>query len=137
VTTTNKIKQANRFKTIRAQHELEAAEDYTELILELSETKGEARIGEIASHLGISHVTAIRTVKRLQDEGFVVTSPHKPVALTPKGKRIAAAAKERHQLLVRFFSRLGVPKEIAELDAEGCEHHISKFTLKKIAEFLK
>ena len=49
------------FEAVRKSHTLEAAEDYTELIYDLIQSKGEARVGEIAENLGISHVTALRT----------------------------------------------------------------------------
>ncbi|MEZ4754165.1 MAG: iron dependent repressor, metal binding and dimerization domain protein [Bdellovibrionota bacterium] len=130
-------KRSKAFDAARKQHSIEAAEDYTELIADLIAEYGEARIGVIAEHLGISHVTALRTVKRLQAEGYLITSPHKPVVLTPKGKRTASFAKSRHELLVEFFVKVGVPKQLAEIDVEGVEHHISKETLIYIQKFLK
>jgi DtxR family manganese transport transcriptional regulator len=125
------------FKATREHHGLEAAEDYTELILDLTESKESARTTDIAECLGISHVTALRTIRRLQEEGFVETSRGKPVVLTAKGKKLALYARERHQTLVEFFVALGVPKQVAEIDAEGAEHHISKITLGKMLEFLQ
>ena len=113
---------AKRFKAARKQHSNEAAEDYTELVADLIQAKGEARTGQIAEHLGISHVTALRTIRRLQNEGYLVTSPHKPVELTTKGRKTAKFAKERHRLLVDFLVKIGVPATIAEQDVEGAEH---------------
>ncbi len=135
----SKIKKnrAQPFKATRKHHNLEAAEDYTELVLDLTETKGTARTGDIAECLGISHVTALRTIRRLQDEGYLETSRGKPVSLTPKGKKLALYARKRHQLLVDFFVAIGVPRKIAEVDVEGAEHHIGEATLRKIGEFLR
>ena len=127
---------SKRFRATRAHHNQEAAEDYTELIFDLIERVGEARIGEIARELGISHVTALRTIARLQKHGFVETSQQKPVQLTAKGKRLARYAKERHRIVVNFLISLGVPAKVAEIDAEGAEHHISRITLSKIRAFL-
>lgn len=127
---------AKRFVAARKTRSLEAAEDYTELIADLIEDKGEARTCDIAKHLGISHVTAIRTIKRLQLEGYLSTSQHKPVELTKKGEKTAAYSKERHELLLDFFVSIGVPKKIAEVDVEGLEHHISPRTLRAIKKFM-
>jgi len=124
------------FIATRRHHHDEIAEDYTELIDMLVQTKGEARTCEIAKNLGISHVTAIRTLKRLQREGYLETAPHRPVTLTLKGKRLAVKAKKRHELLLAFLLKLGVSKKIAEIDAEGMEHHLSPETLKAIQDFL-
>lgn len=124
------------FIATREHHSTEAAEDYTELVADLIERDGEARTGEIAKQMGISHVTALRTIQRLQEEGFLKTSPRKPVELTSKGLKVAKYAKERHQLLVNFFVSIGVPREIAEVDVEGAEHHISDQTLNCVRDFL-
>jgi DtxR family manganese transport transcriptional regulator len=126
-----------RFTATRKHHSKEAAEDYTELIAELIDQKGEARTCDIAAHLGISHVTAIRTMKRLQEEGFLNTTPHQPVVLTQKGRNLASFSKRRHELLLRFFISLGVPEKQAEIDVEGAEHHISAKTLECIERALE
>jgi len=124
------------FKAMRRQRHLEAAEDYTELIADLIESKGEARTCDIAHQLGISHVTALRTLKRLQREKFVKTSQHQPVDLTAKGRKTARLCKQRHKLLFDFFVSIGVPRNVAEIDVEGVEHHISTGTLKAIKIFM-
>ncbi len=131
-----KKKRSTPFHATRKHHSSEAAEDYTELVADLIEQHGEARTGRIAEHLGISHVTALRTIRRLQNEGYLETSPHKPVELTPKGKKLAHHAKERHRLLVDFLVQIGVPPETAEIDVEGAEHHFSDATLDCIRSLL-
>ncbi len=131
------MSKAKQFKAIRKQHSLEAAEDYTELIYELIEKDGEARTGKIAKELGISHVTALRTIRRLQEEGYVTTAQQKPVELTKKGRKLALNSKHKHQVLLDFLIKLGVPEQTAEIDVEGIEHHVSKVTLECIKEFLK
>jgi len=124
------------FIATRKHHHLEIAEDYTELIAALIAEKGEARTCEIAKNLGVSHVTAIKTLKRLQNEGYIEKAPHQPVKLTPKGRRLASKSKKRHETLMAFLIKLGVPRKVAEVDAEGMEHHISLPTLKAIESFL-
>ena len=131
------MSKAKQFKALRKQHSLESAEDYTELIHELIEKNGEARTGVIARELGISHVTALRTIKRLQEQGYVTTARQKPVELTAKGKKLALYSKEKHEILLEFLVKLGVPKKVADIDVEGIEHHVSKITLDRIKHFLK
>lgn len=125
------------FKITRSHHSRESAEDYTELIADLIDQKEEARTCEIAERLGISHVTAIRTLRRLARDGYVKVQTHRPVELTPKGKRTAVYCKRRHQLLLEFLRKLGVPQDVAEIDVEGIEHHISERTLESIEEFVR
>jgi DtxR family transcriptional regulator, manganese transport regulator len=129
--------RATAFKAIRKNHSLEAAQDYTELVADLIDVRGEARICHIARYLGVSHVTALRTIRRLTEEGFLETSPHKPVTLTAKGKKVARESKDRHDALVKFFVKLGVPRKVAEIDVEGIEHHVSDETLKVVRKHAK
>jgi DtxR family manganese transport transcriptional regulator len=129
--------RANAFKAARAHRSMEAAEDYTELVADLQEIMGEARIVSIAAFLGVSHVTALRTVNRLQEEGYLSTAPHKPVELTLKGKKLARGSKARHQVVQEFFEKLGVPRNEAANDAEGIEHHVGPATLRAMKRFLE
>ena len=121
--------RAKPFIATREHHLKEAAEDYTELIADLIESVGEARVCEVARHLGVSHVTALRTVQRLQKEGYVTTANQRPIKLTAKGKKLASFSKKRHEILLNFLLSIGVPEETAVIDVEGMEHHVSKETL--------
>jgi len=121
--------QASALRRTRQEHSTETAEDYAEAIAELSATVGEARAVDLARRLGVSHVTVIRTVGRLQRDGYVRTQPYRSIFLTDKGKRLAEASRRRHDIVVEFLRRLGVPEAIAQADAEGIEHHVSPETL--------
>ena len=55
--------QAEGFATVRQAHESEMAEDYVELIAELSESRGEARPVEIAERFGVKPPTVTRYVR--------------------------------------------------------------------------
>jgi DtxR family manganese transport transcriptional regulator len=127
----------NRFQRTRDDHSRENAEDYVELIHSLIEETGEARAVDLADRLGISHVTVSKTVRRLQREGFVTAQPYRSIFLTEKGKQMAQSSRERHELVLKFLEAIGVPSEIAETDAEGIEHHVSKATLAAMGSFLK
>jgi DtxR family transcriptional regulator, manganese transport regulator len=130
------LERAEHFKTTRKHHSNETAEDYTELISDLIKEKGSARIGDISKNLGISHVTALRTVRRLEKEGYLIAPLHQEISLTSKGKKIALFSKKRHTLLIKFFCEIGIPRRLAEIDIEGIEHHISQETLTYIQKFL-
>jgi DtxR family transcriptional regulator, manganese transport regulator len=121
--------QASALRQTRREHSLETAEDYAEAIAELRETVGEARAVDLARRLGVSHVTVIRTVARLQRDGYVSTQPYRSIFLTDKGMRLAEASRRRHDIVVEFLRSLGVPEVIAQTDAEGIEHHVSPETL--------
>ncbi len=120
----------------RQQHAQERAQDYVEAIADLLTTRGEARATDLARTLGVTHVTVIRTVQRLQRDGLVTTQPYRSIFLTDAGKRLAVKAKARHQTVVAFLEALGVSSATARADAEGIEHHVSGETLAAFERFV-
>src|ERR1700733_3245633 len=129
--------RAESFIATRHHHLLETAEDYVELVADLIQSEGEARTCDLAVRLGVSHVTVVRTIQRLQQKGYLHAQPHKPITLTEKGKQLAAFSKSRHDFLFKYLISIGVPEEIAAIDAEGMEHHISVETLEAFRKQLK
>lgn len=123
-------------KVTRQQHATETAQDYLEAISDLIEQTGEARVVDLASRLGISHATVIQTIRRLQRDGFVTSEPYRSIFLTDEGRNIAKEARHRHAITVALLKKLGVSAEVAEVDAEGMEHHVSKETLKAFEQFV-
>jgi DtxR family manganese transport transcriptional regulator len=121
--------QAEEFRQTRRDHASEIAEDYAEAIAELADSIGEARVVDLAKRLGVTHVTVNRTIARLQRDGLVTSQPYRAIFLTEEGRRIAAASKQRHEVVVEFLLSLGVPERVARMDAEGMEHHVSPETL--------
>jgi Mn-dependent DtxR family transcriptional regulator len=109
-----------------------AAEDYLERIQELIETKGYARVVDIAASLRISQASVTNMVKRLDAEGFVLRERYRGLVLTPEGQAIAKAIGHRHRILSGFLQLLGVSQEEIERDVEGMEHHLSSSSLEAI-----
>lgn len=127
----------NRFQRIRQDHSRETAEDYVELVASLIEEKGEARAVDLADRLGISQVTVSKTIQRLKSEGLLDSEKYRSIRLTPDGKAMAERARRRHEIVLGMLIKLGVPADVAEVDAEGIEHHVSEKTLSVFEEFLR
>ena len=121
----------------RQEHSQETAQDYVEMIAELIETTGEARVIDLARRLGVTHVTVSRTLRRLRREGLVTFLPYRSIFLTAAGRRLAEEARHRHEVVVEFLQSLGVPFAVAHSDAEGIEHHVSRETLDAFEKHLK
>lgn len=129
--------QAAWFGRVREARQTETAEDYVELIADLIEATGEARLVDLARRFGVSHATVNKVILRLQKEGLVVTQPYRALFLTEEGKRLARASKERHTVVLEFLKCLGVSEKVAEMDAEGIEHHVSAETLAAFQRFIR
>ena len=125
----------NRFQRTRDDHSREVAEDYVELIEDLTKEIGEARATDLAERLGVSHVTVSKTIKRLQREGLVTCLPYRSIFLTEAGQKLALESRTRHAIVLKFLEKLGVDPATAEIDAEGIEHHVSLQTLERMRLF--
>ena len=130
-------KQATWFKHVREAHQSETAEDYVELIADLIEATGEARIVDLSLRFGVSQATVNKIISRLKKEGLVIAQPYRSLFLTAEGEALAQACKERHNIVVTFLKALGVSEKTAEMDAEGVEHHVSQETLKAFQKFIE
>lgn len=109
-----------------------AVEDYLERILELINTKGYARVVDIARSLGISQASVTNMVQRLDAEGLLKYEKYRGLVLTTAGETLARNITRRHQLLTDFLKLLGLPDDVIFHDVEGMEHHISPPTLRAI-----
>ena len=125
---------AAKFDRIRRAHQSEVAEDYVEMISDLIEETGEARTVDLAARFGVTSPTVNAIVRRLQREYLVETRPYRSIFLTEAGKALAESSRARHQIVRDFLVTIGVPETIAEEDAEGVEHHVSKETLAVFAQ---
>src|SRR5271167_4857529 len=109
-----------------------AVEDYLEQILDLINTKGYARVVDIAQGLKISQASVTNMVQRLDAEGLLKYEKYRGLALTTAGEKLARNITDRHHLLTDFLKLLGIDDQVIYHDVEGMEHHISPPTLKAI-----
>ncbi len=129
--------QAENLRRLRRDHAGEIAQDYVEAIADLSAAVGEARVTDLARRLGVTHVTVNRTLARLRQAGYVNTKPYRAIFLTDSGRKLAEESKRRHETVVTFLHAIGVSAKVAEMDAEGIEHHVSKETLTAFVKHLE
>jgi DtxR family Mn-dependent transcriptional regulator len=114
----------------------ESLENYLETISFLSD-EGEVRVTDIASRINVRKPSVLTALKSLEEQGSLEHQRYGTVSLTEKGKREAAALRERHQFLTSFLrDLLGVTPEIAEADACKMEHLLSKETMQKMKVFV-
>ena len=102
----------------------ESAENYLEAILALSE-KGPVRSIDVAQHLSFSKPSVSRAMSLLRENGYVVMDEDGFLTLTDSGFEIADRIYERHLLLTKWLTQLGVPEDIAAVDACKIEHDLS------------
>ena len=84
-----------------------AVEDYLERILELINTKGYARVVDIATSLRISQASVTNMVQKLDAEGLLKYEKYRGLVLTTAGETLARNIARRHQILTDFLKLLG------------------------------
>ena len=109
-----------------------AVEDYLERILELINSKGYARVVDIATSLNISQASVSNMIQRLDGEGLLKYEKYRGLVLTSAGETLARNIARRHELLTDFLTLLRLDKQVIHHDVEGMEHHISPPTLRAI-----
>ncbi|MRU14602.1 manganese-binding transcriptional regulator MntR [Roseovarius sp. A21] len=133
---TSPSEQAGRFARAREKQSMAILEDYVEMIGDLIALHGEARVADIAERMGVAHPTATKAVARLKREGLATSRPYRGVFLTEQGEELANWVRARHRTVVDLLVAVGVPRDTAEADAEGIEHHVSRRTLNAFEAFL-
>ncbi len=100
-------------------------EDYLERILELINSKGYARVVDIAAALEISQASVTNMVQRLDAERLLKYEKYRGLVLTEAGEKLARSIPHRHRLLTEFLNLLGLDDRVIHHDVEGMEHHIA------------
>ena len=112
-------------------------QDYLEVILDLTEKKGAARVADIAGCLDVTMPSVTQMINNLRKRELVRQQPYGPVGLTTAGRSLAIKIRRRHRLLKEFLvTVLQVEPKIADRDACLIEHVVSPETMEKLIEFL-
>lgn len=114
----------------------EATEDYLEAIDLLVHEKGFASTSDIAERMGVSKPSVSGKVKKLHNQGYLVHTPYRGMALTDSGRSLARSMKELHEMLWKLLILIGVPKDIAADDAEKIEHGLHAETVRKLKKLV-
>ncbi|GEN57247.1 transcriptional regulator MntR [Halolactibacillus alkaliphilus] len=112
-------------------------EDYIEQIYLLIESKGYARVSDIADALSVHPSSVTKMVKKLDKDEYLNYEKYRGLILTAKGKKIGKRLVYRHDLLEQFLEIIGVDKENIYDDVEGIEHHLSWNSIDRIGDLVQ
>ena len=118
----------------------ETQEDYLLDILEHTTKSTVARIKDIAQTRNVSLPTVVSAIKTLAEKNIINHEKYGYVTLTDYGIELAKNLLERKKNILRFLTfTLGIPEDIAIIDAHKLEHDLSKQTYEqfiKLTDFL-
>lgn len=118
------------------QQHTDRMEDYLEVIYELIRQKGYATAVDISESLSVSSPSVTKMLQRLNENRYLRYEKYRGISLTHEGVTVAENIRQKHGLLAEFLKMIGVDENIANIDAEGIEHHIHPETLKKLEVFV-
>ncbi|WP_077299501.1 transcriptional regulator MntR [Virgibacillus pantothenticus] len=109
-------------------------EDYIEQIYNLMESKGYARVSDIAEALEVHPSSVTKMVQKLDRDDYLNYEKYRGFILTAKGKKVGERLVFRHDLLEEFLQIIGVEHENIYNDVEGIEHHLSWNSIDRIGD---
>ncbi|MGP4107295.1 transcriptional regulator MntR [Virgibacillus sp. L01] len=112
-------------------------EDYIEQIYNLIETKGYARVSDIAEALMVHPSSVTKMVQKLDKDEYLNYEKYRGFILTSKGKKIGERLVFRHELLEDFLEIIGVDTDKIYEDVEGIEHHLSWNSIDRIGDLVQ
>ncbi|MBQ4650316.1 MAG: metal-dependent transcriptional regulator [Firmicutes bacterium] len=114
----------------------ESGEMYLETIYILSRELPVVRAIDVGEYMGFSKPSVSRALSLLKESGHVVADANGYLSLTEEGTAVAEKIFERHTILTRIITSLGVSEEIASADACRMEHVISDETFEAFKKHL-
>ncbi|WP_026906670.1 transcriptional regulator MntR [Paucisalibacillus globulus] len=112
-------------------------EDYIEIIYNLIDKKGYARVSDIAETLEVHPSSVTKMVQKLDKDEYLLYEKYRGFILTEKGKKVGERLVFRHELLEDFLEIIGVDKENIYNDVEGIEHHLSWNSIDRLGDLVK
>lgn len=116
-------------------------EDYLEVIYQLCQEDGLARVKDIATRLAVTNSSVVGAIKNLKLQNLVHQERYGYIQLTNRGQELAAVVLHRHEILSNFLEKiLGLDPETASRDACKIEHAVSQETVRRlraVAEFIE
>lgn len=111
-------------------------EDYIEQIYNLIESKGYARVSDIAEALEVHPSSVTKMVQKLDKDDYLNYEKYRGLVLTKKGNKIGKRLVFRHDLLEEFLEIIGVDEDKIYEDVEGIEHHLSWNSIDRIGDLV-
>lgn len=115
----------------------QSAEDYLETILVLGLRKPQIRSIDIVNELGYSKPSVSVAMKNLRENGYISMDREGYITLEESGRKIAETIYERHTILTKLLTLLGVSPKTAAEDACRIEHVISPESFEAIKSFAR
>lgn len=113
----------------------ESLEDYLERILMLQERLPYVRSIDIAKDMKFSKPSVSIAMKKLKEKALIEIDDKGHISLTSCGLEIASKTYEKHKIIFKILTSMGVSEEVAREDACKIEHSLSDETVEKLKSY--
>ena len=114
----------------------ESGEMYLETIYILTKTMPAVRSVDVGEYMGYSKPSVSRAVGLLKNGGYISVDKDGFITLTDTGLALAEKIYDRHKVLTKILTSLGVSEETAAEDACRIEHVISDESFEAMKKYL-
>ena len=112
-------------------------ENYLKALYKLSDKEGKINVSDLSAALSVSVPTANSMVKKMDTQGWLRYEKYKPLTITAKGKKMAAAIIRKHRLTEMYLvEKMGFSWENVHEIAEQVEHVKSEAFFDRMDELL-
>src|SRR5699024_613115 len=111
-------------------------EDYIEQIYNLIETKGYARVSDLAEALDVHPSSVTKMVQKLDKDNYLNYEKYRGIELTKKSKTNGKRLAFRHELLEQWLEITSIDEDRIYEDVEGNEHHLRWNTIERIGDLV-
>jgi Mn-dependent DtxR family transcriptional regulator len=115
----------------------ESGEMYLESIYVLCQKSGAVRSIDVAEFMNFSKPSVSRAVGLLKEKGYITVDKDGTISLTAEGSTLAKNIFERHTIITKVLTAMGVEETIAADDACRIEHVISPQSFEAMKAFLE
>lgn len=114
----------------------ESGEMYLETIHILTKTMPAVRSIDVGEYMGYSKPSVSRAVGLLKNGGYINVDKDGFITLTETGLALAEKIYDRHKVLTKILTSIGVSEETASEDACRIEHVISDESFEAMKKYL-
>lgn len=108
-----------------------------ETILILSKKLPVVRSVDIANELNYKKSSISVAMKNLRNNNYITVSEQGYISMTEEGRAIAEMIYERHTLLTKWLTSLGVAEDVAAEDACRIEHDLSSESFEALKKHME
>ncbi len=119
------------------KHTTKSNEDYLEAILLLEDKESHVKSVKVAEYLGVTKPAVSLAMNDLIARGLIKKESYSDITLTEEGRNVAKYVLQKHELVKKVLTFIGVSDATAEIECCKIEHILSDETIECLKNICK